>query len=94
MGKRSILAGVATGAFILCTAADRAPVDWAFWGGDPGGAHYSSLADINTANVAGLHQAWVWKTGETEFKEYATRPGMFEDTPLMIDNVLYATTLW
>ncbi len=68
------------------------PVDWAFWGGDPGGAHYSTLADINTGNVAQLRQAWVWKTGETELKEYGTRPGMFENTPVVIDNVMYVTT--
>ena len=77
----------------MCTeSADRAPVDWAFWGGDPGGAHYSPLADINAGNVAGLRQAWVWKTGETALPEYGTRPGIFENTPLMIDHVLYATT--
>ena len=92
MGKRSILAGLAAIAFFFCTSADRAPVDWAFWGGDPGGAHYSALADINTGNVAGLRQAWVWKTGETALAEYGTRPGIFENTPLMIDHVLYATT--
>jgi len=92
MGKRPIFAGLGVIAFLVCTSADRAPVDWAFWGGDPGGAHYSTLSDINTSNVSGLRQAWVWKTGETEFKEYGTRPGMFEDTPLMIDNVLYAVT--
>jgi quinoprotein glucose dehydrogenase len=92
MGKRSILAGLAIIAFFFCTSADRAPVDWAFWGGDPGGAHYSPLADINAGNVAGLRQAWVWKAGETALPEYGTRPGIFENTPLMIDHVLYATT--
>jgi quinoprotein glucose dehydrogenase len=92
MGNRSSLGALAVGAFLFCTSADRAPVDWAYWGGDPGGAHYSTLTDINTANVARLRQAWVWQTGETEFKGYGTRPGMFEATPLMIDNVLYVVT--
>ena len=92
MRQRTIFAGLAVIAFITCTSAERAPVDWAFWGGDPGGAHYSALADINVANAAGLRQAWIWKTGETEFKQYGTRPGMFEGTPLMIDNVLYTVT--
>ena len=92
MARRTFLTCLAVIAFLVCTSADRAPVDWAFWGGDPGGAHYSTLADINTANVSGLRQAWVWQTGETELKEYGTRPGMFEDTPVMIDNVLYATS--
>jgi quinoprotein glucose dehydrogenase len=92
MGSRSIFGGLAAITFFVCTSADRAPVDWAYWGGDPGGAHYSALADINTGNVAGLRQAWVWKTGETALAEYGTRPGIFENTPLMIDHVLYATT--
>jgi len=87
-----MLTGIGAIAFLLCTSGDRAPVDWAFWGGDPGGAHYSGLTDINASNVSGLRQAWVWKTGETALSQYGTRPGIFENTPLMIDHVLYATT--
>jgi quinoprotein glucose dehydrogenase len=68
------------------------PVGWAFWGGDSGGGHYSPLPDINTGNVAKLRLAWVWKTGETELNEYGTRPGVFENTPLMIDGVMYLST--
>jgi len=72
-------------------AADRA-VEWPFYHGDQAGTHYSSLTEINASNVAQLKQAWVWKTGETPLKEFGTRPGMFENTPLMIDNILYVTT--
>jgi glucose dehydrogenase len=50
------------------------------------------LNDINTSNVAQLKQAWIWKTGETPLAQYGRRPGMFEDTPLMIDGVVYVTT--
>ncbi len=92
MSKPSNLLALAALAFLLCTSADRAPVDWAFWGGDSGGAHYSALADINASNVSGLRQAWLWKTGETPLSQYGTRPGIFENTPLMIDNVLYVST--
>jgi quinoprotein glucose dehydrogenase len=92
MITRSMLTGITAVTLFVCTSADRAPVDWAYWGGDPGGTHYSALTDVNTGNVSGLRQAWVWKTGERELKEYGTRPGIFEDTPLMIDHVLYATT--
>jgi quinoprotein glucose dehydrogenase len=77
---------------LFCLSADRAPVGWPVWGGDQGGTHYSALTGINTTNVTGLRQAWTWKTGETELKEYGTRPGMFENTPVMIDNVMYVTT--
>jgi hypothetical protein len=78
--RRGILAIVAG---LLCVSADRGPVDWAFWGGDPGGGHYSTLAEINIGNVGNLKQAWVWKPGETELKEYGTRPGSVENTPLV-----------
>ncbi len=79
-------------AVIVCISADRAPVDWAVWGGDAGSTHYSRLTDITTENVSQLRQAWIWKTGETELKQYGTRPGMFENTPVVIDGVMYVTT--
>jgi quinoprotein glucose dehydrogenase len=79
-------------AILFGISADRGPVDWPFWGGDPGQTHYSALAEINTSNVANLKQAWIWKTGEAELKEYGSRPGMFENTPVMMDGVLYATS--
>ncbi len=67
-------------------------VEWPFYGGDQGGSKYSTLADINPKNVAQLHLSWTWQPGESELPEYGTRPGMFENTPLMIDNVLYLST--
>lgn len=70
----------------------NAEVEWPFYGGDQGGAKYSKLADVNAKNVSLLHEAWSWKTGETELPQYESHPGMFEVTPLMIDNVLYLTT--
>jgi quinoprotein glucose dehydrogenase len=39
-----------------------------------------------------LQVAWQWKHWETPLKEYATTPGQFESTPLMIDGTLYVTT--
>jgi glucose dehydrogenase len=59
----SSAAGLA--AMLIGVSADRAPVDWAFWGGDAGSAHYSKLADVNIGNASQLRQAWVWKTGES-----------------------------
>ena len=81
-------------AVLFCSlgAAGRGAVDWPFWGGDQAASHYSTLAEINTANVSKLHQVWIWKTGETPLSEYGTRPGMFEDTPVMTDDAVYATT--
>ena len=67
-------------------------VQWPFYGGDQEGTKYSELQDINKKNVSDLRIAWTWKTGETALSQYGTSPGMFEVTPLMIDDVLYLST--
>ena len=92
------IAGLVAVAAVVVTAASarrsssRSMVEWPYYGGDPAEAHYSALTQINLKNVARLHVAWTWKTGETELPQYGTRPGAFENTPLMIDNVLYLST--
>jgi quinoprotein glucose dehydrogenase len=79
-------------AYALCWGAGRGPADWVYWGGDQAASHYSTLDEIKKANVGKLHQAWIWKTGEAPLTEYSVRPGMFENTPLMIDGIVYVTT--
>ena len=71
---------------------DRPEQDWPFYGGDQGGTKYSTLADINVSNVSTLDVAWEWSTREKAMAQYGTRPGAFQATPLMIDNVLYLST--
>ena len=73
-------------------AADSPMQEWPTYAADPGSTHYSPLAAIDRGNVAQLRLAWEWKPGEEPKPEYGTRPGMFENTPLMIDNVLYLST--
>src|SRR5262245_5813990 len=72
---------------LLVAQEPRAPVEWLYYGGDPGGTKYSTLSDINAGNVQQLKLAWQWKHWETP-----PAPGFFESTPLMIDGVLYVTT--
>jgi quinoprotein glucose dehydrogenase len=67
-------------------------VEWLYYGGDPGGSRYSRLTGINPQNVTSLQPTWEWKHWETPLPEYGTTPGFFENTPLMIDGVLYVTT--
>jgi quinoprotein glucose dehydrogenase len=73
-------------------AAPGADVDWPTYGGAADAPNYSSLTDINTTNVAQLGLAWQWRTGETPLKEFGTSPGMFENTPIVVDGVLYLST--
>jgi quinoprotein glucose dehydrogenase len=67
-------------------------VEWPAYGNDQGGTKYSPLAQVNRDNVARLQTAWQWKTGEGPLPQFGTNPGAFENTPIMIDNVLYLST--
>src|SRR5579872_6631078 len=77
---------------LLITPVLAANSEWPFYGGDQGSSRYSTLDQINRNNVAKLQLAWEWKTGESPMKEFATTPGMFEVTPVMIGGVLYLST--
>ena len=89
MWKRAVLLVLTAGMLGL---APDSRVDWPFYGGDQGGTKFSPLNDINKATVSRLAVAWEWKTGEKALDTYGTRPGSFQTTPLMIDNVLYFST--
>src|SRR5689334_21076234 len=68
------------------------PVEWPFYGGDQGGMKYSPLTQINRDTIGRLELAWEWKAGEQPLPEFGTTPGAFENTPIMIDNVVYLST--
>ena len=63
--------------------------DWRSYGGDPGGARYSTLAEIDRGNVARLRRAWTYHTADLEG---GSSPTAFESTPLAVDGVLYVST--
>jgi quinoprotein glucose dehydrogenase len=65
---------------------------WPFYAGDQGASHYSSLADINRATVKELTVAWRWRPNEKKLDQFGTQPGTFQNTPLMLDDVLYLST--
>ena len=54
--------------------------DWPTFGGQPGGGQYSSIAQINTDNVAQLEQAWVHYSGDEAWLEV---------TPIHANETLY-----
>ncbi len=72
------------------------PDGWPVYGHDVGGARYSPLRDINTANVARLQRAWVYHTGDAAPLAPDAPRGQhsvaFEATPLVIDDVMYVST--
>src|SRR5688572_1667520 len=66
--------------------------EWPVYAADHAATKYSPLDQINRETVSTLGQAWEWKPGERDDPRLGTRPGKFESTPLMIDNVLYLST--
>ncbi len=78
---------------VAAPAARQGPSpNWPVYAGDQAASHYSPLAGITRANVAGLAVAWEWRPGEDVNQQFGTRPGNFQNTPLMIDGVLYVST--
>ncbi|MGB6975076.1 MAG: c-type cytochrome [Terracidiphilus sp.] len=60
-----------------------ADADWAVYNGGPSGDHYSTLTQINRANVAHLIPVWRYDTGGK---------GNMETNPIVVHGVLYAYT--
>jgi quinoprotein glucose dehydrogenase len=61
--------------------------DWSYYHGNPGGTHYSTLKDIDTANVKDLRVAWTYDTGDAAGNAV---PGAdMQVNPLVVDGKLY-----
>ena len=69
-------------------------IEWPYVGADPAHTKYSAVDDITAANVGELEIVWQWKPNEMPLEEYGTRPGPFQATPIMVDNVLYLSTMY
>jgi quinoprotein glucose dehydrogenase len=65
----------------------RPATDWPAYGHDAGGTRFAPIDQITRANVAGLREAWVYRTGDMLVDR-----GRFETTPIMVDGTLYFTT--
>ncbi len=74
------------------SAPDSRPVNGRSTAATPAAARYSTLTGITRENVAQLKVAWEWKPGEEAKKEFGTFPGAFQNTPIMIEGVLYVST--
>ena len=73
--------------------ASLAASEWRHYGGDAASSKYSPLAQITRANVKDLQVAWRWSSIDNEIvKTNPARPGAYQDTPLMVNGVLYTTT--
>jgi len=86
---------------LLCSAATAradAPetADWPVTGGDPGGARFSKLADIDRTNVGRLEVAWTYHHGDFYdggwLPDYVNKGTAMETTPIVVDGRLIFTT--
>jgi len=89
MSQRCIAVAVALAAILVSRTAAQ---QWPHYAGDQAASHYSPLDQITAANVGRLAIAWEWKPNEKVLPQFGTRPGAFQNTPLVIDNVLYVST--
>src|SRR5882762_11430629 len=94
---RALVIAVAATILLLCSAtlmtrarqqdsaksATPEQQDWPAYGGGPLNDHYSSLAQIDRANVQRLQIAWTFDTGEQ---------GGLQTSPIIVDGVLYGIT--
>jgi quinoprotein glucose dehydrogenase len=73
-------------------------VEWPVAIGDAGGARYSTLADIDTANVHRLQPAWRWHAHEhLRYDPGSGEPlaaGSFQASPVMLGDTLYLSTAY
>jgi glucose dehydrogenase len=75
------------GALALSLAAGtaQAQANWTTYGGNDWNQRYSTLTSINTANASRLIPRMVFQTGISKL-------GSFENTPIVVDNMMYVTT--
>jgi glucose dehydrogenase len=67
--------------------------EWRYYAGDAASSKYSPLAQIARENVSGLEVAWRWDSVDNEIARTSpARPGAYQDTPLLVNGVLYTTT--
>src|SRR5262245_8535573 len=68
--------------------------EWRFYGGDAASTKYSPVGQITRTNVNQLQIAWRWSSPDNEIAKVnpAARPPGYQDTPIMVNGVLYTTT--
>ena len=88
--KRLLATAALLSTAIGCTREPDAATSWPFVGSDPAHTRYSAAEEITAANVGELEIVWEWAPNEEPLEEYGTRPGLFQATPIMVGDVLYA----
>ena len=82
------------GTLVAAAAQAQSPEasDWAYYGGDAFGQHYSSLEQVRRDNVNTLTEAWTYRTGELGAGLAAQGRLVFDVTPVLAFGLLYLET--
>jgi len=88
--RTELLALAVSATTVLAQGADSAhrSRDWPVYGGDLGGTKYSSLVQINLANIRQLKPAWIYRCDDMRERPATT----IECNPIVIDGVMFLTT--
>ncbi|MBS1935776.1 MAG: PQQ-binding-like beta-propeller repeat protein, partial [Bacteroidetes bacterium] len=62
--------------------------DWKVFGGSKENIHYSTLTQIDTANVTQLQVAWMYHTGDADTANHS----QIQCNPIVVDGILYGTS--
>lgn len=60
--------------------------EWKVYGGSKTATHYSSLTEVDTNNVAQLHVAWEYHTGDAEGKT------QIQVNPIIVNGIMYGVS--
>jgi quinoprotein glucose dehydrogenase len=87
-----LMAGASLGAALSQPAASV--TEWTHYAGNAASQKYSPLDRISADNVSRLRVAWRWTSPDNALVEQSPllRPGMYQDTPLMVGGTLYTVT--
>jgi quinoprotein glucose dehydrogenase len=68
--------------------------EWRHYASDAASTKYSPLTEITRDNVGSLEITWRWSSPDNDIVKANpnSRPGAFQDTPIMVNGVLYTTS--
>ncbi len=95
--RRAVVVGLMAVFALGIVVAQRGPTvnsEWRYYGGDAASTRFSPLDAITRGNINTLQVAWRWASADNVIAagNEQARPGSYQDTPLMIDGVLYTHT--
>jgi quinoprotein glucose dehydrogenase len=93
----SVIAVAAMAAALIAQRPAQNPAaagEWRYYNGDAASTKYSPLDQITRANVSQLQIAWRWSSPDNAIAKAnpVARPPGYQDTPIMVNGVLYTTT--